>query len=136
MTLRPSKATNSTIYTKLKSDDEAESTTKKKPSYPHLGPDDNRYDENRDDDIRYRDRIGNPPLKSIGFAFILLCLGCLFVGMGISFVTGYVETEFWKRGFMFMGVGILLIIPGCYVLFIAIATCLGITGYKYSMIPD
>ena len=80
--------------------------------------------------------MGKPPLQSIAFATVLLVLGVVFVVLGFMFLTGYLETEFWRRGFIFVGMGSLLIIPGAYVIFIAVNVMLGGKGYTWAHIPE
>lgn len=93
-------------------------------------------EEENKEDIRYRIPKKAPPYTSIGFAVVLVLLGLLLVTGGFSLLLGYFETEEWRRGFVFVGVGILFLIPGIYVVSIALLTALGVNGYSYAMIPN
>eukprot|EP00026_Physarum_polycephalum_P022641 Phypoly_transcript_26867.p1 GENE.Phypoly_transcript_26867~~Phypoly_transcript_26867.p1 ORF type:complete len:117 (+),score=11.91 Phypoly_transcript_26867:80-430(+) len=111
-------------------------TRRQQQSYIHLPQKDDEEIDDKEDDVRYRDKIGKPPLSSICFALVLVIVGLILETGGLLFLTGYVETEFWRRGFIFVGVGILLLIPGVYVTFIAVNVVLGRKGYTYTMIPE
>jgi hypothetical protein len=57
----------------------------------------------------------NPPTKEIwrGIGFFLA--GSICITIGVLFLVGVIESSFWRRGYVLIGIGLLLFIPGSYV---------------------
>eukprot|EP01104_Vermistella_antarctica_P019008 TRINITY_DN7256_c0_g1_i1.p1 TRINITY_DN7256_c0_g1~~TRINITY_DN7256_c0_g1_i1.p1 ORF type:complete len:156 (+),score=31.70 TRINITY_DN7256_c0_g1_i1:48-515(+) len=116
--------------------DDTDSTSGSSSSSSSLQHTPRSSEEYRDYALNSGGDAGRPPRKAICLALALLLSGIALLTLGLMLVTGLIDSDYWKRGFILLLVGALVFLPGFFVSRIALYSYLGYRGFSYQDIPE
>jgi len=83
---------------------------------------------------------GTCPMKAVLAAIVLAITGAILMGMGIAVVLHlfdeFIANDHYNRGYPFIAMGVICLLPGVWVLFIAAMAGLRVPGYSFQQIPQ